>query len=116
MARILVIDDDVTLAELMRAVLEDAGHTVAVSNGPGDLPSGEYEAVLTDLVTFTVYDLDATRAWVQTLVDRYPGTPVVVVTAHALARGDEDVLGAASVVMKPFDVDKLLEAVRAVTS
>ena len=114
--RVLVIDDDKTLAELIRLVLEDAGHTVSVANRAGDLPSGEYEVILTDLVTLTVYDVDATRAWVQALVDRYPGTPVVVLTAHALARGDKDVLGAASVVMKPFDVDELLEVVRAVTS
>ena len=116
MARILVIDDDVTLAELMRVVLEDAGHTVSQASGPTDLPNGRYDAVLTDLVTLTVYDIKRTRAWVQTLVDRYPGTPVVVVTAHSRARGDQDALGARSVVIKPFDVDDLLAAVRAVTS
>lgn len=111
-----MIDDDVTLAELMRIVLEDAGHEVSVSSGPGDLPSGQYEAVLTDLVTLTVYDLDRTRAWVRWLADRYPGTPVIVVTAHAQARDDQGAFGAASVVIKPFDVDELLGAVRAVTS
>ncbi len=116
MARILVIDDDMTLAELMRVVLEDAGHTVSVSSGPADLPSGHYEAILTDLVTLTMYDVDRTRAWVGTLVDRYPGTPIVLVTAHSRARGDQDALGARSVVIKPFDVDELIAAVRAVTS
>ena len=114
--RILVIDDDVTLAELMRIVLEDAGHEVSVWSGAGDLPSGHYGAVVTDLVTLTVYDQDRTRAWVRSLTERYPGTPVIVVTAHATARDDQGALGAASVVIKPFDVDELLEVVRAVTS
>ena len=111
-----MIDDDVTLAELMRIVLEDGGHEVSVSSGPSDLPSGHYDAVLTDLVTLNVYDLDRTRAWVRSLTDRYQGVPVIVVTAHAKALDDRAVLGAAQVVIKPFDVDELLGAVRAVTS
>ena len=111
-----MIDDDVTLAELMRIVLEDGGHEVSVSSGPSDLPSGQYDAVVTDLVTLTVYDVARTRAWVRSLGDRYPGAPVIVVTAHSKALDDRAELGAASIVLKPFDVDELLQAVHAVTS
>ncbi|MDQ2950993.1 MAG: response regulator [Chloroflexota bacterium] len=116
MPRILVIDDDMTLSEIMRIVLEDAGHEVFLSSGPGDLPSGRYEAIVTDLVSLSVYDVGRTQEWVRSLTVRYPGTPVIVVTAHAKARDAQAAFGAAMVVLKPFDVDELLEAVRAVTS
>jgi DNA-binding NtrC family response regulator len=114
--RILVIDDDVTLAELMRVVLEDAEFTVAVATNPRDLPSGRYDCIVTDLVTVGGYIFEDARDWLLTLADRYPLVPTIVATAHAEARRDQERLGAKSVIIKPFDVDVLTAAVREVTS
>lgn len=116
MTRILVIDDDVTLAELMRVVLEDAGFTVAVTTNPCDLPSGRYDCILTDLVTVGAYNVTDARDWLLRLADRYPGVPTLVATAHSEARRDEAALGATAVILKPFDVDMLTAAVRKLTS
>jgi DNA-binding NtrC family response regulator len=113
---VLVIDDDVTLAELMRVVLEDAEFTVAVATNPRDLPSGRYDCIVTDLVTVGGYNLDEARDWLRRLADRYPGVPTLVATAHAEARGDQSALGATAVILKPFDVDVLSAAVRQLTS
>jgi two-component system nitrogen regulation response regulator GlnG len=114
--RVLVIDDDVTLAELMRVVLEDAEFTVAVATNPRDLPSGRYACIVTDLVTVGMYDVDDARDWLRRLSDRYPGVPTLVTTAHAEARRDQSALGASAVIIKPFDVDMLTAAVRQLTS
>ena len=114
--RILVIDDDVTLAELMRVVLEDAEFTVAVATNPRDLPSGRFDCIVTDLVTVGPYAVDEARDWLLRLSDRYPLVPTLVATAHAEARGDQKTLGATAVILKPFDVDVLIAAVRQITS
>ena len=87
--RILVIDDDVTLAELMRVVLEDAEFTVAVATNPRDLPSGRFDCIVTDLVTVGPYAVDEARDWLLRLSDRYPLVPTLVATAHAEARADQ---------------------------
>jgi DNA-binding NtrC family response regulator len=114
--RILVIDDDVTLAELMRVVLEDAEFTVSVATNPRDLPSGRFDGIITDLVTVGAYDRADARDWLLRLADRYPRVPTLVATAHAQARGDHVAIGATAVILKPFDVDVLIAAVRQLTS
>ena len=116
MTRILVIDDDVALAELMRVVLEDAEFTVGVATNPRDLPSGRFDCIVTDLVTVGAYDLSDARDWLLRLADRYPRVPTLVTTAHAEARLDHVALGATAVLVKPFDVDALIAAVRQLTS
>ena len=116
MTRILVIDDDVTLADLIRVVLEDAEFTVAVATDPRDLPSGRFDCIVTDLMTVGPYDLNTARDWLLRLADRYPGVPTLVATAHSDARRDQAALGATAVIMKPFDVDVLTAAVCQLTS
>ena len=114
--RLLVIDDDPTLAELMRVVFEDAGFTVAVATNARDLPSGRFDGIVTDLVTVGGYNVDVARDWILRLADRYPLVPTLVATAHSEARGDQPKLGASAVILKPFDVDQLIAAVREITS
>jgi DNA-binding NtrC family response regulator len=108
--RILVIDDDVSIAELMRVVLVDDGYDVVLSDGR-TMPDGPYDCVLTDLVGVGLYTSEDARDWVLRLADRFPNVPVIVVTAHAEARDDE-AIGARRVIMKPFDVDLITAAVR----
>ena len=115
MTRILVIDDDVTNAELLRVVLEDAAFEVVTAYGPAELPAGRFDCVLTDLVTMGGYNVADGRDWVLSLRDRYPAVPVLIVTARREARDDEERLGA-RVIVKPFDVDTLTEMVRELTS
>jgi DNA-binding NtrC family response regulator len=114
--RILVIDDDATLAELIRVVLEDAEFTVAVATNPRDLPSGRFDCIVTDLVTVGAYHLNDSRDWLLRLADRYPGVPTLVATAHSQAHRDQVALGATAVIVKPFDVDVLIATVRELTS
>ena len=50
------------------------------------------------------------RRTVRAVKEQFPGRPLIVVTAHAAAARDE--LEVAEVVVKPFDVDVLVTAVR----
>jgi DNA-binding response OmpR family regulator len=113
--RILVIDDDVAHAELMRVVLEDAAFSVVTAAGPADLPDDRFDCVVTDLVTAGAYSFEGARDWLVTLRDRYAGAPILVTTAHPEAGADAERLGA-RVIVKPFDVDELTDVVRELTS
>ena len=114
MTRVLVLDDDVSTAELLRVVLEEAQFDVTVARTPHGLPSATFDCILTDLMTVLLYTFDEARDWLLRLADRYPGVPVIVVTAHGEARRDQATLGARRVIMKPFDVDAIPDAVREV--
>jgi DNA-binding NtrC family response regulator len=111
-ARVLVLDDDQSIAELMRVVLEDAGFAVTVSVESGVMPGGPFDCVVTDLMSVSVYSIAAARDWLLCIADRFPAAPIVVVTAHAEARDDQQAIGAREIIIKPFDVDRIAEAVR----
>jgi len=115
--RVLVLDDDVVLADLMRIVLEEAGYEVVAATSADALPAGSVDCVVTDLVTVTVYTLAAAQAWLARLEAAYTGVPLIVVTGHVQASRDAAALGVRLVIMKPFDLDRLTAAVAvAVTS
>jgi DNA-binding NtrC family response regulator len=115
--RVLVVDDDVVVTDLIRLVLEDLEFEVSTAVSAEDLPGGPFDCVLTDLLTVRVYSPAGAQAWVLRLADRYPGVPIIVVTGHSSALGDAAAIGAYRVLMKPFDVEALTAAVReAITS
>ena len=111
----LAIDDDPTVAELVRVVLEDAGYAVTVASAVDDA-SGAYDCIVSDLQGMRAYDLAEARECVRGLQARFPGTPIILATAHHQARSDAAALGAWRVVVKPFDVDQLVRAVRDATA
>ena len=112
MAKVLVLDDSELIAGLMRTVLTESGHEVAISTDPDVLPSDvSPDLIVTDLVSQRPYRLEEARAWVASLRTRFPGKPVVVCTTHQAALADRDALGAAAVIGKPFEVDDLLATV-----
>lgn len=111
--RVLVIEDDVTTAELVRTVIDDDGHSSVVSTSPTALPPGPFEIIVTDLFE-GAYTRDGARAWLMRLAAAYPGVPTIVVTAHGAVASDRDALPAHRVIIKPFEIDELLTAIREV--
>ncbi|HEU5286775.1 MAG TPA: hypothetical protein VFV20_00085, partial [Candidatus Limnocylindria bacterium] len=77
MPRVLVLDNDVAIAELLRAVLEDGGHEAIVSSDADELPALDIDCVVTDLMSVTLYSRDDAREWILRLRDRYPTAPIV---------------------------------------
>ena len=74
------------------------------------------ELIITDLVGLGRYESGRARAWVRRVLERYPGTPIVVCTAYEQAADEADRLGAASVLRKPFTIEALLKTVARLVS
>ena len=112
MATVVVLDDDRAMVELLRTLVEDAGHDVVAATELEDLPAAvRADLVVSDLMPLRSYRSDAAREWVKRLRARF-AAPVLVVTAHIGALAEADRLGADAVVAKPFDVDVLSATVR----
>jgi DNA-binding NtrC family response regulator len=110
MARILVVDDEVRMAALIRRELEDHGHEVTTA-GDGAvalerLAGGGFDLMLTDL---RMPGLDG-LALLRRAREDSPGTEVVLMTAYASAQTAVQAMkeGAYDYLIKPFEMDELL--------
>ncbi len=119
--RLVVVDDDAGLLRTLQILLEDGGFRVVACRsgdealarlaGDGGTERGaDADLVLTDLAMPGRDGLDLTRE----VVRRFPGLPVLLMTAYPEAlRVDEALaLGARGLVVKPFDPERLLKALR----
>lgn len=109
--RVLVVDDDESIRELVALVLEDAGYAVATArNGLealAQVPAFEPDLVLLDL-NMPVLDGWQTRA---RLGEDLPQLPVVFMTAGHHPPTEAARHAAAGSLPKPFDLDQLLTLV-----
>lgn len=110
---ILVVEDDADIRTVLSDLLREAGFSAVEADHDSHLPEGAaVDLVLTDLPKAPRgYCAAEARDWVASVRDRYHA-PVVVVTAHREAATD-GVLGSlsAAVVMKPFELDHLMDRV-----
>ena len=108
--RILVIDDDPAIAELLEMTLESVGHCVDVANSgqEGVRMAGvtDYDVVFSDL---GMPDLSGWEVAEQIFRDK-PEQPLVLVTGWGatLEESELERRGIAEVVHKPFDINDLL--------
>lgn len=113
--RLLVVEDDVEIAEEIARTLKGDGHTVDVLHNGSDAPDavsmGSYGLVVLDIM------LPGMDGWsvCRELRKRREGVPVLMLTARDSVddrvRGLED--GADDYLVKPFDARELLARVRA---
>jgi two-component system OmpR family response regulator/two-component system phosphate regulon response regulator PhoB len=111
--RILLIEDDTAIQDMMQLLLEDEGYAVVVSRTPADanalLGAVAFDLVITDgfskvpsaVVTNTLDVLTAAGA-----------TPVALFTAHHLELDEARAAGFRDLIEKPFDLDTLERQVR----
>jgi CheY-like chemotaxis protein len=108
MAHVLVADDNRTFAELLRALLEDAGHRVTtVFSGLAAIAVVEQEAVDAAVLDVLIPEISGDAVAVR-LRQLRPGLPIALMT------GNGDIYAKASglpVLLKPFTKEQLLEAV-----
>jgi DNA-binding response OmpR family regulator len=113
--RILVIEDETTLAKFVEQALRAEGHTVTVCNdgdsGEAAALTGDYALVLLDLLLPGKTGL----AVLDSIRTRSPDLPVIVLTASAAIEQKVNGLdrGANDYVTKPFSFEELLARVRA---
>jgi DNA-binding response OmpR family regulator len=110
-AAILVVEDDVPLARLMEALLESAGYrVVSVGDGEAALTSLQEDRPALMLLDLTLPRLDGWE-----VLERLRGVrgapPVILFTGHHAAIDRALSAGAAAAILKPFDVDDLLDTV-----
>lgn len=117
MTKIVVLDDDQVILDLLQTVLTDAGYDTILARGPEAVPSdATADLVITDLVPLKAYQRERALGWVSSLRTRFAGSPVFILTAHRAAAAEADLLGADAIITKPFDVDVLLAKIDEVFS
>src|SRR2546427_3065822 len=108
MTTVLVIDDDQIIVDLLKMVVEDAGHEVVIASAMDRIPQPlAPDLILTDLIPLKSYRRDLAPEWIPELRSRYPRIPIVVVTAHPEAARDVGHPRAGAIVEKPVHVEIL---------
>ena len=117
-AKILIVDDEQFVRDLLEKVLRRRGHDVVVV-GDADqalkaLEAAEFDLLLTDVVMPGMDGFDLLRR----VKSAYPQIKVIVLTGYARKQSISDFLlyGADEYLAKPFQVHELLAAVDRVTS
>lgn len=109
MRRILVVDDELNMRLVLKAMLEKENYEVATAfNGLKALDilaTSEVAVVVTDL---KMPGLDG-MGLLEKVVSDYPSTPVIIITAHGTIDTAVDALkkGAFDYITKPFEQDDL---------
>ena len=115
--KILVVDDEVDLVETIRFPLESEGFTVLVSyNGEDALNQARKENPDLILLDIMLPKLDGYKVCRLLKFDeRYRNIPILMLTAKTQEK-DKTIgieTGADEYITKPFDMDELLEKVKA---
>jgi DNA-binding response OmpR family regulator len=109
MTTILVLDDDQVILDLLQTVLIDAGYDAILAPSLQAIAANtNADIIITDLVPLKAYRRESAVEWIASLRSRFAGSPLLVMTAHADALVESDMLGANAIMGKPFDVELLL--------
>jgi len=109
--RVLVVDDELSMRELLEIVLQNDGYEVDtadnVAGASALLETKSYEVVLTDL--YMGQDRNAGMQLLSWLEENAPGTPAIMMTAHGSVETAIEAMkrGAADYIMKPFKNDEI---------
>ena len=114
MKRVLVIDDEPTIRELVAEGLREAGYRVdAAANGAAGLRVMRRrvpDAIVLDLM---MPQLDgAGFAELMRLNPRFASVPIVLATASYDPLGAAERIGAKACIPKPFELEQLIQAVK----
>jgi CheY-like chemotaxis protein len=127
MANVLVVDDEVEVAEVIRRVLERAGYAVTIAhNATAGLDAVARQlphVVITDVIMPKVHGVEL----IKILRERYPGIRVIAISGggsfgplaykpdaistHAYLAAAREA-GAEEILTKPFDMTDLIAAIR----
>jgi CheY-like chemotaxis protein len=109
--RVLVVEDDAAVNQLLDAVLDARGARVTIATSRGDLAAaldrGPYDAALVDLSPIA-HD---PAAELERLRGACPGAAVVLITGNADALPEAVAAHAVELVRKPFEVREVVAAI-----
>ncbi len=110
---ILVVDDELNIRRVLSAMLKRDGYSVrAAADGAAamaELKLRPFDVVITDLKMPRIGGL----ALLEHILEHYPDTPVIIITAHGTIDGAVDALkrGAFDFITKPYEQDAIRHAV-----
>ena len=116
LARVLVIDDDLNVGEVIRRLLTDQGHEVILSHNGDDgyalLKAEEFAMLIVDIFLPGTSGLEI----IQAVGANYPDIKIIAMTAFGAQddidlRGYAERYGAVSTLEKPFDNELFLQSV-----
>lgn len=116
--RVLIVEDEQSVADALRLIMEDAGCDVSVAccglEGLEQRARGEFDLVITDVNLPDISGLEVLRR----LRELSPHRPVIVITAHytpeIVSAAEER--GALAVLAKPFLPSDILNLMRQISS
>ncbi len=109
--RILIVEDDEVLAQLMASVLDEAGYRSDIAPFP-EAACGAYDVVIADYLA-PQYVPGEPWPHLEALRRLSRGGPIIGCTGHVSAADEPpERLGVQAVVAKPFDVDELVQRVQ----
>jgi CheY-like chemotaxis protein len=111
--RVLVIDDDGDLRELLSAVLKSEGYEVfTAENGAAAL--SVLRTMVPDVIVLDLM-MPVMNGWqfreAQSAIPQYARIPTICLSGYHQARHQAAALGMSACVQKPFEVDDLVEIV-----
>jgi len=113
--RILVVEDDADVRRVIVDSLSFAGHTVSpAADGPTGLATLARMAPDLLIVDYAMRGMNGAEV-IKHAREIFPDLPVILATGYADMAEVGRVLGAQSILVKPFDVETLLQAVATAT-
>ena len=113
-SRILVVDDEPDIRELVCEILQDEGHEVTVAEN-GETARAEFARIAPDLVLLDIWmpDIDGITLLKEWTAGAGPGCPIVIMSGHGTVETAVEAtrLGAYDFVQKPISLAKLLSIV-----
>lgn len=116
--KVLVVDDDKVICQILVACLEDRGYVAnSVNSGEEALASvgeGDYQVVITDLKMAEIDGHEVTRR----IKKHAPGVKVVMMTGCTQQKEREAAYknGVDAYFHKPFDMEKLMAEIEPITT
>jgi len=120
MSKLLIVDDDVAITELMKALLKMEGFDITVVNNSLDAVETA-RAVRPDLITLDLMMPGLTGFDLCKILSKDPeflNTPIIIISAKDDPESKRQALavGAKDYVVKPFLVDDLLTTIKSLLS
>jgi|SaaInlStandDraft_7_1057024.scaffolds.fasta_scaffold307240_1 DNA-binding NtrC family response regulator len=115
MKRILIIDDEPDILEMLSFILEDEGYDVLTANSGNSaltlIKSGEFKPDLA-ISDIQMSDGDGVKFLKDSKLE-FPQLKVILMTGFSNYNKEELVkLGALDIISKPFDLDEILKSLK----
>ena len=113
-ARILVVDDDESVRKVFATILEEEGYAVdTAKNGREAIKKSKVKFYNLALIDIRLTDMEGTRLLTK-VKDTMPKMRKIIITGYPSLQNAIEAVnrGADAYVLKPFDMDKVLETIK----